>query len=183
MNKQLWKSLTITQKLLYLGGIIFSYVGTLGIALWSFLIEKLFREPSLMDKISGTGIMVIAVILILAIIFYNRHTTKKIEIYEQYQKDIIKEMLIETDEEKKKILREKLVEYENYNLKIKTRKKVFKNAIICSIFCLITLLFYIVEKTSISMRGTFFGISTMLLIGFGFNTAYEEFSKKINLKK
>ena len=184
MNKELWKSLTKTQKFFYIGSVAFSYGGTMGIALWSFLIEKLVKnEVSIMAKIGCSGIIIIALMIVLAIVFYNRHTTKKLDENEIQQKNIIKEMLMETDEEKKKQLREKLVKYENYEIKIKTRKTIFKNAVLCGVFVLFTLLFYLAEKACISMRGIFFGMSSTLLIGFGFNTAYEELSKKLNLKK
>ena len=184
MNKELWKTLTKTQKFFYIGSVAFSYGGTIGIALWSFLLEKLVKnEVSIMAKIGCTGIVIIALMIVLSIVFYNRHITKKLDTNEMQQKDIMKEMLIETDEEKKKQLREKLVEYENYEIKIKTRKAIFKNAILCGVFVLLTMLFFLAEKACISMRGIFFGMSSTLLIGFGFNTAYEELSKKLNLKK
>lgn len=184
MNKEKWKSLTKMQKFLYIGNIAFSYGGTTGIALWSFLFEKLIKnEVSIMAKIGCTGIVTIGLMIVLTIVFYNRHTTKKLDENEMKQKDIMKEMLMEADEEKKKQLREKLVEYENYELKVKAKKTIFKNAILCGVFVLMTLLFYLAEKACISMRGIFFGMSSTLLIGFGFNTAYEELNKKLNLKK
>lgn len=144
MNKKLWKSLTLTKKILYVCSIGFSYGGTIGIALWSFLFEKLVKnEVSPMAKIGCSGIVIIGLMIVLSIIFYNRHTTKKLDTNEMQQKDIMKEMLMETDEEKKKSLREELVKLENYEIKVKTRKIIFKNAILCGVFVLLTMLFFL----------------------------------------
>lgn len=183
MNKELWKTLTNTQKILYLCHIGFSYGGTLGVSLWSFLIEKLVSsEVSAMAKVGCVGILCIALMILFAIIFTNRHFNKVLDTNQKMQDTIVKDMVMETNAQKKEEMRKKLVSLENANVKIKANLTIFKNAILCAIFLGLTILCYMMEKSAIEMRGVFMGITSCLLVGFGFNTAYEEISKKINLK-
>ena len=184
MNKELFKSLSGWEKFFYITSCVFSYGGTTFIALWSFVIEKITREDvSIITKMGLSGTLCLIVLVVLTVVFMNRHIDKKLDTNGEQQQDIVKMLWLETDEVKKEEMRQKLKELENYRVKVKANREIFKNAILCSVFVILTLLFYVAEKKLIELRGTFLGISSCLLIGFGFNTAYEQLHKKLNTKK
>lgn len=184
MNKELFKSLTGWEKFFYITHCVFSYFGSAFVTLWAFLIEKITRDDvSIMTKMGLSGILCLVVLGILTIVLLNRHINKKLETNGEQQQEIMKQMMIETDLDKKEEMRLKLVELENYRVKVKAHRTIFKNAILCGVFVILTLLFFLTEKKLVELRGTFMGISSCLLIGFGFNTAYEELHKKLNTKK
>lgn len=152
--------------------------------LWTFLIEKVTREDiSIVTKMGLSGILAVIILGVLTIVLLNRHINKKLETNDDQQKEIMKQLLIETDETKKEELRTKLVELENYRVKVKAHRTIFKNAVLCGVFVLLTLLFFMAEKKVVEIRGVFMGVTSCLLIGFGFNTAYEMLHKKLNTKK
>lgn len=184
MNKELFKSLTGWEKFFYISHCVFSYFGSTFVMLWTFLIEKVTREDvSIVTKMGLSGILAIIILGVLTIILLNRHINKKLETNQDQQQEIMKQLLIETDETKKEQMRLKLVELENYRVRVKAHRTIFKNAVLCGVFVLLTLLFFMAEKKVVEIRGVFMGVTSCLLIGFGFNTAYEELHKKLNTKK
>ena len=184
MNKELFKSLTGWEKFFYITHCVFSYFGSAFVTLWAFLIEKITRDDiSIVTKMGLTGILCLVILIILTIVLVNRHINKKLETNNEQQQDIMKQMLIETDTDKKEKMRLKLVELENYRVKVKAHRTIFKDAVLCGVFVFLTLLFFLAEKKVVELRGTFMGISSCLLLGCGFNTAYELLHKKLNTKK
>lgn len=184
MSKDEFKKLTPKQKFLYIMYIIFSYGGSTGILLYSFLIEKLFEENvSIMTKLGCSGILCIIFLVVFAIIILNKHINKKIESYNDKQKKLLVELAVETDLTKKEDIRLQIVEAQNYETKIKCKRTIFKHALICGLVLILVILFNMAQEKMLEMRGICFGVFTCLMTGFGFNTAYEIITEKLNLKK
>lgn len=134
----------------------FSYIIPGGIALYTFLIDKLLdSNVSVTAKIGVSGIFCLVIILLIAIYFYGRHLRKKLN-------TITNELLECVDIEKKKELVLK-------KRKIEATQELFHNAIFLAPFVALYFIMLLVEKTAISMRGTLFYIMISMATGFGFN--------------
>lgn len=134
----------------------FSYIIPCGIALYTFLIDKLLdSNVSVTAKIGVSGIFCFVIIVLIAIYFYGRHLRKKLN-------SITNELLECVDIEKKKELVLK-------KRKIEAIQELFHNAIFLAPFVALYFIMLFVEKTAISMRGTLFYIMISMAIGFGFN--------------
>lgn len=134
----------------------FSYIIPGGIALYTFLIDKLLdKNVSVTAKIGVGGIFCLVIMILIAIYFYGRHLRKKLN-------SITNELLECIDNEKKAelVLKKK---------KIEGIQEIFHNAIFLAPFVALYFIILFVEKTSISMRGTLFYIMISMATGFGFN--------------
>jgi len=135
---------------------VFAYLVPGGYALWAFLIETLINhQASVFDKISCSGLFVLAIIVIIAIFFYGRHLKKK--------KDDITNQCIECiDTEKKKELVAK-------KRKIEAKQELFRNACFIAPFIIAWFVVSLVEKQVVSLRGTLMVVSISMATGLGFN--------------
>ncbi len=134
----------------------FSYLVPGGYVLWAFLIETLINhKASVWDKVSCSGLFVMAIIGIIAIFFYGRHLKK--------QKDDITNQCIEcTDNEKKK-------ELIAIKKKIEAKQELFRNACFIAPFIIAWFVMALVEKKVVSLRGTLMIVSISMASGLGFN--------------
>ena len=135
---------------------VFSYLVPGGYMLWAFLIETLINnKASVFDKVSCSGLFVLAIIVIIAIFFYDRHLKKK--------KDEITNQCIECiDIEKKKELVAK-------KRKIEAKQELFRNACFIAPFIIAWFVVSLVEKQVVSLRGTLMVVSISMATGLGFN--------------
>ena len=182
MSKYEWKEQTTGQKILYVLSVMFTYFGTFGIAIYSFVIENLVKEQSAFAKIGIGGITCLAILFVALVFIINRHINRTLEHDAERQQTIIKEMLTTTDADTIENYRKELIDLENYAVKVKCIRAIFKNAILVFVFVLATLIFYLVEKATITMRGIFFGMTLSLITGFVFNIAYQNLTRKIKTK-
>lgn len=134
----------------------FTYFVPGGVALWSFFIEKMIdKEVSTFDKIGISGIVVLAIMIIIAVFFYGKHLRKKIT-------DITNQCIECTDNTKKAELVAQKKKYE-------ARQEMFHNACFIAPFIIAWLLVSMIEKGVVSLRGTLMIVSTSMCVGLGFN--------------
>jgi len=148
---------------------VFGYLVPGGYTLWAFLIETLINhKASIFDKVSCSGLFVLAIIVIIAIFFYGRHLKKK--------KDDITNQCIECIDNEKKI------ELVAKKRKIEAKQELFRNACFIAPFIIAWFVVSLVEKQVVSLRGTLMIVSISMAIGLGFN-GIAQWLKTKNLKK
>lgn len=134
----------------------FEFFVPCGIALYTFLIEKLIdKDISITTKLGVSGVFVLVLMFIIAIFFMGKHFRVK-------QRKLEKDALKELDNEKKA----KIIEKMNKN---EAKQEIFHNACFFAPFLIMYFLVILIEKSMIEMRGTLFFVVLSMAIGFGFN--------------
>ena len=135
---------------------IFTYLVPGGIALYTFLIEKLIsKDISITAKLGISGIFVLILVVLIAIYFLGKHFRKRIT-------KLTDEIIVCLDNEKKAKLIEK-------KKKTEAKQEIFHNAIFITPFVIMWLLMILVERETIELRGILFYICVSMAVGFGFN--------------
>lgn len=155
----------------------FSFLVPCGIALYTFLIDKLMdKEITVMTKIGISGIFILIIMFLIAVFFFGKFLKKKIAKYND-------QILICTDNLKKEelILKRK---------KIEAVQEMFHNIIFVAPFLICYILMVLVEKGAANLRGTFMFITISMAVGLGFNglkqwvyTREKKDGKEENIKK
>lgn len=136
---------------------VFSYIVPGGVALWSCVIEKLLdKEITIVNKVGITGVFAMAVMVIIAVFFYNKHLNKKIT-------DLTNRCIECIDNEEKV----RLVEQKK---KMEVRLEIFHNICFVVPFVIVWLVLCFVESGVISLRGTMLVICLSMATGLGLNT-------------
>lgn len=136
---------------------VFSYIVPGGVALWSCVIEKLLdKEITIVNKVGITGVFVMAVMVIIAVFFYNKHLNKKIT-------DLTNRCIECIDNEEKA----RLVEQKK---KMEVRLEIFHNICFVVPFVIVWLVLCFVESGVVSLRGTMLVICSSMATGLGLNT-------------
>lgn len=144
---------------------IFTLFVPSGVVLWTFLIEKLIdNNVSVMSKLGLSGIVILAIMVVLAVYFYNRHLKKKIT---KLTNDCIECL----DNEQKHELVEK-------KKKCEARKEILHDFCFLVPFILIWLVLCFVEKGVVSLRGTMLIVCISMSAGFGFSCVTEWLKSK-----
>lgn len=135
---------------------IFTYLFPSGLLMWNLVIDKLAsNEVSVGAKLGCSGLFLLVIMALIAVIMLGRHFRKSIE-------KINDKLLDCTDDEKKLKLKEK-------KAKIKKWQEIYRNACIVAPFVIGLILVNLIEKGIVSFRGTLMIIVTSLCTGFGFN--------------
>lgn len=144
---------------------IFTYLFPSGLLLWNLVIDKLIRnDVSVVEKIGFSGLFLLIVMALIAVIMLGRHFRKTIE--------KLNDKIIDcADEEKKRELIEK-------KKKVKKWQEIYRNACIVAPFIIALVLVIMIEKGMISLRGTLTMITISLCTGFGFNTVAQNLIAK-----
>lgn len=134
----------------------FMYFVPGGFALYTFVIEKLMDDNvSWVGKIGVSGIFIVAVMFLIAVFFLGKYFRKRVS-------NITNQILECMDDAQKLVLIEK-------KRKIEAKQELFHNAIFLAPFVIIYVLLILVEKQTISLRGTFGTICISMAIGMGFS--------------
>lgn len=139
--------------------LIFSLIIPNCIALYFFVIEKLIdTQITIADKITSCSIFVIIILIIVALIFFNKLLNSK---YKKYEKLAIMEL----NNDIKKTYIKKMQTYDSI-------KNIYHNILSISPFLIIWLLVVLIERKIISLRGILAIISISMVIGLIFNIMY-----------
>lgn len=148
----------------------FSLFVPCGISLYIFVIEKLLdNEVSFIAKLGAGGIFVLAVLFIVAVIFYGKHLNRKLENRVKAKNIINDELIITQNTERKNELIAQRILADVKIAKAEASKSRFKNLCVLVPFILMFLMFYYAEQFAMSMYGILGAICISMAIGFGFN--------------
>lgn len=135
---------------------VFSFFVPGGIALYTFLIEKLLdNSVSITTKLGISGLFVLVLMVVIAIFFLGKFFKKKIS-------ELNDKILISTDLAEKEKLIAKRKKYD-------ARQEIFHNCCFIAPFLIGYFLMILAEKKCIEIRGTLFFVSLSMAIGLGFN--------------
>lgn len=149
---------------------IFTFLVPSGIALYTFLLEKLLdNDISVMAKVGVSGIFVLIIMVVIAVFFFGKFLKKKIS-------KITDEIIVCLDNEEKQKLIKKKAKWEGV-------REMFHNALFLAPFLIIYFLIVLIEKEMIEMRGTMFFVVISMAIGFGFNGVKQFLCKNANTKE
>lgn len=135
---------------------VFSFIVPAGIALYTFVIDKLLdKKIGVVAKIGIGGIFALVVMFIIAIFFFGKFLKKKIAKHND-------QILLSTnfDEKQKFIAKRK---------KVEAIQEIFHNIIFVTPFLICYILMVLVEKGVADLRGTFMFVTISMAIGLGFN--------------
>lgn len=136
---------------------VFTYLFPAGLLMWNLVIEKLVsNDVSIGAKLGCSGLFLLIVMALIAVIMVGRHFKKSIE-------KINEKLLDCTDAEKKEELKEK-------KQTLKKWQSIYRNICLVTPFIIGLILVNLIEKGVVSFRGTLMVIVISLCIGFGFNT-------------
>lgn len=148
----------------------FSLFVPCGIALYIFVIEKLINnEVSFMAKLGAGGIFGLALLFIVAVIFYGKHLNKRLENRVKAKNVINDELIITQNADRKSELIAQRILADVKIAKAEASKSRFKNLCVLVPFILMFLMFYYAEQFAMSMYGILGAICISMAVGFGFN--------------
>lgn len=148
----------------------FEFFVPCGIALYTFLIEKLInKDISITSKLGISGVFALVLMIVIAVFFMGKHFRVK---EQKLEKEAIKEL----DNEKKA----KIIQKMNKN---EAKQELFHNACFFAPFLIMYFLVILIEKSMIEMRGTLFFIVLSMAIGFGFNGVSQYLHANANNKE
>ena len=148
----------------------FTFLVPGGIALYSFLLEKLIdKDVSIMAKIGVSGIFALVIMVVIAVFFYGKYLRKKIS------KVTDKIIVCMNNDEKIKLIAKKA--------KFQAKQEIFHNLCFIAPFVLVWLLMMLIEKEAVELRGIMFYVVISMAIGFGFDCVLQYVNTHKYIKK
>lgn len=157
----------------------FTYFLPAGLALWTFVVDKLIdNNVSIIAKIGVSGIFIIVVVALIGLHFYKNHFQIAINKLTLANNDLTDRILLTTsDEEKTELLEQKQIIRDKI-LKKQTIQSLVQNISFVAPFVLCWLACMLIEKQMVSLRGTFLPIILSMSIGFVFNIFFQKFKNE-----